>query len=167
MLDKVTLKEVASLVCKEWMYMIRSELALSSYLIIKIEKGIQDINMILESHPALRKIQFKIPENDYKDSMEFIKALKFDYCSQLKKVTATGDFSNSFGFRNRDQQEKYEFDIGFPVEVLEITFNPKMKNHLNTGNIKKLRLNFSGTSHLMLGCLMPDIRYQMFDAGHD
>ena len=66
--------------------------------------------------------------------------------------TAQGDFSNSFGFRNKYQQEKYKVDIGFPVEVLEITFNPKVKDHLDTSNIKKMRLHFS--AHLMDIALM-------------
>jgi len=146
-LDKVTLKEKAMFVCKDWMYMSRNELQLSRSLIIKIEQGIQDLNMILESYPMLRKIQFRIPENDCQNSTEFIKALNFESCIRLKKVTAQGDFSNSFGFRNRYQQEKYKIDVGFPVEVLEITFNPKIKNHLDATNIKKMRLNFS--AHLM------------------
>jgi len=152
MMDRVTLKETLMFVCKDWMYMARNELELSRFLIVKIEKGIQDLNQVLESYPMLKKIQFRIPQDDCINSKEFIKALNFENCCRLKKVTAQGDFSNSFGFRNKYQQEKYKVDIGFPVEVLEITFNPKVKDHLDTSNIKKMRLHFS--AHLMDIALM-------------
>ena len=55
-----------------------------------------------------------------------------------------GNSTDVLGFRNSDQQTKYEFDFGFPVEVLEVEFYPEDKNHLSPKNIQKLRLNLTG-----------------------
>ena len=86
-MDRVTLKETLMFVCKDWMYMARNELELSRFLIVKIEKGIQDLNQVLESYPMLKKIQFRIPQDDCINSKEFIKGLNFENCCRLKKVT--------------------------------------------------------------------------------
>ena len=55
-----------------------------------------------------------------------------------------GNSTDVLGFRISDQQTKYEFDFGFPVEVLEVEFYPEDKNHLSPKNIQKLRLNLTG-----------------------
>ena len=59
-------------------------------------------------------------------------------------MSVQGDSTDVLGFRISDQQTKYEFDFGFPVEVLEVEFYPEDKNHLSPKNIQKLRLNLTG-----------------------
>ena len=44
---------------------------------------------------------------------------------------------------NLYRQENFQFDFGFPVDVLEMAFSPREKNDLYTRNIQKLRLNLS------------------------
>ena len=139
-LDNWTLREKASLVCKEWLNLIRYDSILSGNLIITTDKGAKDINKFLQSFPMLELIVLKIPQA----SLEFMKGLNFDCCPGLEKVSVQGDTTDVLGFRISDHQTKYEFDFGFPVEVLEVEFHPKDKNHLSPKNIQKLRLNLTG-----------------------
>ena len=71
------------MVCKEWFYIIRSYLALSSNLTITIERGAHEINNILQSYPMLKSFQFKIP-SDGNGSLEFIKGKDTKILCSLK-----------------------------------------------------------------------------------
>ena len=139
-LDNWTLREKASLVCKEWLNLIRYDSILSGNLIITTDKGAKDINKFLQSFPMLEAIVLKIPQA----SLEFMKGLNFDCCPGLEKVSVQGDTTDVLGFRISDHQTKYEYDFGFPVEVLEVEFHPKDKNHLSPKNIQKLKLHLTG-----------------------
>ena len=139
-LDDCTLRKKASFVCKEWLNLIRYDSILSGNLIITTDKEAKDINKFLQSFPMLEAIVLKIPQA----SLEFMKGLNFDCCPGLEKVSVQGDTTDVLGFRISDHQTKYEFDFGFPVEVLEVEFHPKDKNHLSPKNIQKLRLNLTG-----------------------
>jgi hypothetical protein len=139
-LDDCTLRKKASLVCKEWLNLIRYDSILSGNLIITTDKGAKDINKFLQSFPMLEAIVFKIPQA----TLEFMEDLNFDCCPGLKVVSVQGDTTDVLGFRISDHQTKYEFDFGFPVEVLEVEFHPKDKNHLSPQNIQKLRLHLTG-----------------------
>ena len=87
-LDVCTLRKKASLVCKEWLNLIRYDSILSGNLIITTDKGAKDINRLLQSFPMLEGIVFKIPHHDAEASLEFIKGLNFDSCPGLEKVSA-------------------------------------------------------------------------------
>ena len=139
-LDNWTLREKASLVCKEWLNLIRYDSILSGNLIITTDKGAKDINKFLQSFPMLEAIVLKIPQA----SLELMKDLNFDCCPGLEKVSVEGDTTDVLGFRISDHETKYKFDFGFPVEVLDVEFHPTDKNHLSPKNIQKLRLNLTG-----------------------
>ena len=91
----------------------------------------------------LKSIQFKIPDCEGNGPLEFIKGLDFDQCYYLKKIIVQGNFTTALGFRSSYRQENFQFDFGFPVDVLEMSFHPREKNDLYTRHIQKLRLNLS------------------------
>merc|ERR1719270_1254996 len=122
-LDKRTLRKVASLVCKEWLDIIRFDWIMSGNLTISTPRSFRDIDKILQTYPMLKTLKFKIAETDTNDSIETLKGLEFDSCPYLEMVTVQGNFTNALGFRTRYLQENYEYDFGFPVEVLELMFN--------------------------------------------
>ena len=60
-LDRFTIREIASFVCKEWLKMIRNDSKLSSELVVnqkgKFSLKASEINSLLLSHPKLKKIK--------------------------------------------------------------------------------------------------------------
>ena len=60
-LDRFTIREIASFVCKEWLKMIRNDSKLSSELVVNQKRKFSlkalEINSLLLSHPKLKKIQ--------------------------------------------------------------------------------------------------------------
>ena len=99
-LDIFTLREIASLVCKEWYNIVRNDTKMSSELIVnsKQKLGIkaEDVNSLLISYPMLKTLHIFLNENE-----DILEELNFNQNTYLTKVIVNGNFNEPLGFRGK------------------------------------------------------------------
>ena len=97
-LDKFTVREIASLVCKEWLTIVRNDFKLSSEIIVNSREKIcikaSEINSLLLSYPMLKTLHLFLHENE-----DILEELNFEPCIYLTKVIVNGNFNDQMGFR--------------------------------------------------------------------
>ena len=133
MLETKTLRETATLVCKEWHDFIKNDPHFSSHLIIKFRMNSTNINSILKSFPKLKTIELQEIQN-----MKLtLQRLNFDLCPDLEKVVirAKDDFNKEI-FESNFENENfiniyYTGDFKFHVPI--VAFHPKDKPQAFTG----------------------------------
>ena len=90
-LDITTLRKGVSLVCKDWLHIIRNDPHLSSEFLTTAYLSYKDINSLLQSFPILHTIQFRT--TSYKH--ENFGRIDFESAANLKKVILViGTFSD-------------------------------------------------------------------------
>ena len=159
-LDRFTIREIASLVCKEWLNIVRNDFKLSSEIIVNSKEKLcikaSEINSLLLSYPMLKTLHIFLQENE-----DILEELNFEPCIYLTKVVVNGNFNDQMGFRGEwehlrqiqrstmypnAKKKKFDYEFCFPVDVTQIVFNPKEKLELNTENVYQLDMNFSDIS---------------------
>ena len=148
-LDITSLRKGASLVCKDWLQIIRNDPHLSSEFLTTAYLSYKDINSLLQSFPILHTIQFRTTSYKHKN----FGRIDFESAANLKKVILViGTFSNDKEDiftppteKSCPKKRKTEIDnILEPIEnmlnVKQIVFNPKEKLSVSVENIRALEL---------------------------
>ena len=140
----------ASLVCKDWLQIIRNDPHLSSEFLTTAYLGYKDINSLLQSFPILHTIQFRTTSYKHKN----FGRIDFESAANLKKVILViGTFSDDKEDiftppteKSCPKKRKTSIDnILEPIEnilnVKQIVFNPKEKLSVSVENIRALELH--------------------------
>ena len=140
LLDTETLRETATLVCKEWHDFIKNDPHFSSHLIVKFRMNSTNINSILKSFPKLKRIELQEIQN----LKWTLQRLNFDLCPDLEKVVirAKDDFNKEI-FESDFENEDFLNCLGdFKMKVPIVAFHPKDKPQAFTvENINKMWLD--------------------------
>ena len=131
LLDTETLRETATLVCKEWHDFIKNDPHFSSHLIVKFGVGSASINTILKSFPKLKRIELQeIPRMKW-----HLQRLNFDFCPDLEKVVirAKDDFNKEIFESNFENEDFTNMMNDFKIQVPSVAFHPKDKPQAFTG----------------------------------
>ena len=141
MLETDTLRETATLVCKEWHDFIKNDPHFSSQLIVKFRMNSTMINSILKSFPKLKRIELQ----ESQDLKLTLQRLNFDLCPDLEKVTirAKDDFNKEIFEESNFENEDFLNCMGdFKIQVPIVAFHPKDKPQAFTvENINKMVLD--------------------------
>ena len=137
LLDTETLRETATLVCKEWHDFIKNDPHFSSHLIVKFGVGSASINTILKSFPKLKRIELQeMPRLKW-----HLQRLNFDFCPDLEKVVirAKDDFNKEIFESNFENEDFLNCMDNFKIQVPIVAFHPKEKPRAFTvENINKM-----------------------------
>ena len=140
MLETKTLRETATLVCKEWHDFIKNDPHFSSHLIVKFRMNSTNINSILKSFPKLKRIELQEIQN-----MKLtLQRLNFDLCPDLEKVVirAKDDFNKEIFESNFENEDFTNMMNDFKIQVPIVAFHPKDKPQAFTvENINKMVLD--------------------------
>ena len=141
LLETETLRETATLVCKEWHDFIKNDPHFSSQLIVKFRMNSTMINSILKSFPKLKRIEIQ----ESQDLKLTLQRLNFDLCPDLEKVTirAKDDFNKEIFEESNFENEDFLNCMGdFKIQVPIVAFHPKDKPQAFTvENINKMVLD--------------------------
>ena len=140
LLETETLRETATLVCKEWHDFIKNDPHFSSHLIAKIGMNSTNINSILKSFPKLKRIELQEIQN-----MKLtLQRLNFDLCPDLELVTirAKDDFNKEIFESNFENEDFLNCMDDLKMKVPIVAFHPKDKPQAFTvENINKMWLD--------------------------
>ena len=140
LLETETLRETATLVCKEWHDFIKNDPHFSSQLIVKFRMNSTMINSILKSFPKLKRIELQ----ESQDLKLTLQRLNFDLCPDLEKVTirAKDDFNKEIFESNFENEDFLNCMGDFKIQVPIVAFHPKDKPQAFTvENINKMVLD--------------------------
>ena len=134
-LDSKFVKESVTLVCKEWHNIIRNDPILSSQLKVKKAQTTDHVNLLLGSHPVLRRIEVH-------ESLSLtLQDLNFDLCPNLEKVVLkeNSEIYMQTWRLNYKVNKRYQTDCPPPIIVNEVVFHPKENlKDLDVGNIHSM-----------------------------
>ena len=131
----MTLHEGASLVCKEWLCIIRNDPRLSSYFSTSKTLNFNEISGILLSFPVLKSIGFKTDKSQDFELEDLLSKVDFNSSPYLEEVILKGNLLKGGFAKEIFNQNGENFGSLDWFNIEEIVFNPKENHSLDYGNI--------------------------------